>query len=156
VFLFVAIAGAVGATVVLVVPTREPRHLPAAAPLPLHPNSVRVNFNSDPDGAVIARGDGKTLGLTPLSIEVPYSDSAVEFVFKKSGYETKTVYVVPNLPSPLFATLRRIEVEPDGGVYARRPAPPMPAVHRTRPPREAPPKAEPRPDDDGVLEPSIR
>jgi serine/threonine protein kinase len=155
-FLFVAIAGVVGATVVLVVPGREPRHPPAAAPLPLHPNSVRVNFNSDPDGAVIARGDGKTLGLTPLSIEVPYSDSAVEFVFKKSGYETKTVYVVPNLPSPLFATLRRIEVEPDGGLYARRPAPPMPAVHRTRPQAPAAPKHERVDEEDGVLEPSIR
>jgi tRNA A-37 threonylcarbamoyl transferase component Bud32 len=155
-FLFFAIAGVVGAGVVLLVPGREPRHAPVAAPLPLHPNSVRVNFNSDPDGAVIARGDGKTLGLTPLSIEVPYSDSAVEFVFKKSGYETKTVYVVPNLPSPLFATLRKVEVEPDAGVFVRKPAGAIPATHRTRPPKEATPKAEPRMDEDGVLEPSIR
>ena len=113
-----------------------------------------MNFNSDPDGAVIARGDGKTLGLTPLSIEVPYSDSAVEFVFKKSGFETKTVYVVPNLPSPLFATLRRIEVEPDAGAPGRRDAPrPTPAVEAAAP--NAPSKPE-RVDEDGVLEPSIR
>jgi hypothetical protein len=154
-FLFFGVAGVIGAAIVLVLPGREPRHPPVAAPLPLHPNSVRVNFNSDPDGAVIARGDGKTLGLTPLSIEVPYSDSAVEFVFKKSGYETKTVYVVPNLPSPLFATLRKIEVEP----VVRPPQPaavPTPAVHRTRPSREAAAKTEQRVDEDGVLEPSIR
>ena len=68
-----------------------------------------MNFNSDPDGAMISSGDGKTLGLTPLSIEVPYSDSAVEYVFKKKGFETKTMYIVPNLPSPLFATMQEIE-----------------------------------------------
>ena len=75
---------------------------------------MRINFNSDPDGAIVLRGDGKTLGLTPLSIEVPYSDSAVEFQFRKAGFEKKTVYVVPNLPSPLFATLRKIEVRACG------------------------------------------
>ena len=73
---------------------------------------MRINFNSDPDGAIVLRSDGKTLGLTPLSIEVPYSDSAVEFQFRKAGFEKKTVYVVPNLPSPLFATLRKIEAPP--------------------------------------------
>ena len=92
---------------------REPKRNYAAPTAPLHPASVRVNFNSDPDGAVVTLADGKTLGLTPLSTEIPYSDSAVEFVFKKQGYETKSMYVVPNLPSPLFANLRRIEVEPE-------------------------------------------
>ena len=81
-------------------------------PVALHPSAVRINFNSDPDGAIVMRADGKTLGLTPLSIEVPYSDSAVEFQFRKVGFEKKTVYVVPNLPSPLFATLRKIETPP--------------------------------------------
>src|SRR5436190_19471407 len=79
------------------------------APTALHPSAVRINFNSDPDGAIVLRSDGKTLGLTPLSIEVPYSDSAVEFQFRKVGFEKKTVYVVPNLPSPLFANLRKME-----------------------------------------------
>jgi len=87
-----------------------------ATPVALHPSAVRINFNSDPDGAIVLRSDGKTLGLTPLSIEVPYSDSAVEFQFRKVGYEKKTVYVVPNLPSPLFATLRRIETPPPEAV----------------------------------------
>src|SRR5207253_5609688 len=82
------------------------------APTALHPSAVRINFNSDPDGAIVLRSDGKTLGLTPLSIEVPYSDSAVEFQFRKVGFEKKTVYVVPNLPSPLFATLRKVEAAP--------------------------------------------
>ena len=133
-----------------------------AAPIALHPSAVRINFNSDPDGAIVMRADGKTLGLTPLSIEVPYSDSAVEFQFRKVGYEKKTVYVVPNLPSPLFATLRRIETPPPEQI-------PQPAVRR-QPPSGAPagdrvkrPKQQQQPekqpmhndDEDGTLEPSF-
>jgi hypothetical protein len=137
--------------------TRRP--IPAAS-MPLHPATVRVNFNSDPDGAVVARSDGKSLGLTPLSIEIPYSDSAVEYQFKKSGYEPKTMYVVPNLPSPLFATLRRADIEPAsvegaGGSVGEAKA----ALNRPHRSHAAAPQAPPRPqkdDEDGVLEPSIR
>ena len=110
-----------------------------------------------------ARGDGKTLGLTPLSIEVPYSDSAVEFQFKKAGFENKTVYVVPNLPSPLFATLRKIEAPPpERRRRATTPLAPV-GVHGVRiaDAAEKPqqPAAEKQPlhsdDEDGVLEPSF-
>jgi len=103
-----------GAVVVVVVNRgggNKQQPLPTA-PVALHPSAVRINFNSDPDGAIVLRGDGKTLGLTPLSIEVPYSDSAVEFQFRKVGFEKKTVYVVPNLPSPLFATMHKLETPP--------------------------------------------
>jgi len=131
------------------------------APVALHPSAVRINFNSDPDGAIVLRNDGKTLGLTPLSIEVPYSDSAVEFQFRKVGYENKTVYVVPNLPSPLFATLRKVE--------APAPETPPPAAVRRTPPafpagdkqaaKKVKPPAEKQPmhndDEDGTLEPSF-
>jgi serine/threonine protein kinase len=164
--LFVGIAALVGAAVVLFGPRREPRRPMPQATLPMHPSSVRVNFNSDPDGAVITRGDGKTLGLTPLSIEVPYSDSAVEFMFKKSGYESKTMYVVPNLPSPLFATLRRIELEPEAAptpaVHKPAPAPSPSRRARDKSPTPAQPQQPQQPqrpervDEDGVLEPSFR
>ena len=63
------------------------------------------------------RGDGKTLGLTPLSIEVPYSDSAVEFQFRKAGFEKKTVYVVPE---PAVAAVRDAAQDRE----RRRPKPP--------------------------------
>jgi eukaryotic-like serine/threonine-protein kinase len=152
--LFVGIAAFVGALVVVLVPRREARPPIPAAPASLHPTSVRVNFNSDPDGAVVTRGDGKSLGLTPLSIEVPYSDSAVEFVFKKAGYEPKTMYVVPNLPSPLFATLRRVEIEPGIEPTPARKVQDAPRTRRFR--QSSQPTQEPRPDEDGVLEPTIR
>src|SRR5206468_2176373 len=115
--------------------------------------------------AVVLRPDGKTLGLTPLSIEIAYSDSAVEFQFKKQGYEPKTMYVVPNLPSPLFATLRRADIEPAAveGAGGSTGAPsPTPARSRRARAAAAAAAAQtqqqhpPKEDEDGVLEPSIR
>jgi serine/threonine protein kinase len=156
--LFVAIASMTGAVIAYVTSRREVRHPAPVAALPSRPATVRVNFNSDPDGAMIALGDGTTLGRTPLSIEVPYSDSAVEYVFKKPGYETKTMYIVPNLPSPLFATLQ--STEPRRPAAAPSPAPPT-ATRKPTPPTPArrskttSPGGH-KPDEDEVLEPSYR
>ncbi|HXU04032.1 MAG TPA: serine/threonine-protein kinase [Polyangia bacterium] len=133
-----------------------------AAPVSLHPSAVRINFNSDPDGAVVLRADGKTLGLTPLSIEVPYSDSAVEFQFRKAGFEKKAVYVVPNLPSPLFATLRKIEEppapqktgpEPTSSRRSSSSGGGQPAEKKKKQPPPTTPAAT-HDDEDGTLEPS--
>jgi hypothetical protein len=167
--LLVGIASLTVAAIALLGPRRESRRPLPASTVPLHPATVRVNFNSDPDGAVVVQADGKTLGLTPLSIEVAYSDSAVEFLFKKAGYEPKTMYVVPNLPSPMFATLRRADVEPAttegaGGATGERTAAAA-ATARARRTRTTTPPGAPKPekaerpekvDEDGVLEPSIR
>ena len=156
--LLAGVASMVVALVALLARHGESKRPMPAANAPLHPATVRVNFNSDPDGAVVTRADGKALGLTPLSIEIAYSDSAVEFQFKKAGYETKTMYIVPNLPSPLFATLRRMEAEQQAAAEAN--APSRRSSRGPRPKRQRPAPAAPsRPaatDEDGVLEPSIR
>jgi hypothetical protein len=124
-----------------------------------------VNFNSDPDGAMITTSDGKTLGLTPLSVEVPYSDSAVEYTFKKQGFEQKTMYIVPNLPSPLFATMQAIELKaplpspllaPAAKSTAAMPLPTSSSSHHHHPLAPPPPGGKAKPDDDEVLEPSYR
>jgi serine/threonine protein kinase len=165
-FFYIGVAAFTAAAVVMFVSRGGNNKQPLpTAPVALHPSAVRINFNSDPDGAIVVRSDGKTLGLTPLSIEVPYSDSAVEFQFRKVGFEKKTVYVVPNLPSPLFATLHKIEAPP--------PEPPqVPTSPGRRPSQSAsssgdkpkriktqPPPTEKQPthndDEDGTLEPSF-
>jgi serine/threonine protein kinase len=161
VLLFGALASMVGAIVAMATSSSRQEVRPAApvAALPSRPATVRVNFNSDPDGAMVSTGDGKTLGLTPLSIEVPYSDSAVEYVFKKQGFETKTMYIVPNLPSPLFATMQEIEAKPAASAAAA----PVPAARKT--PTSTPASYHRssskkdtghKPDEDEVLEPSYR
>jgi serine/threonine protein kinase len=92
---------------------RDTRHATSAMEKPVvvvkTTPAVRINFTSDPDGAMVTRADdGSELGRTPLSLEVPYSDSSVQFVLRKPGYEDKVMFVVPNLPAPMFATLRPV------------------------------------------------
>jgi len=153
--LFVTIAALTGAAMAIITGARHETRPPAPiAALPSRPATVRVNFNSDPDGAMITSGDGKTLGLTPLSIEVPYSDSAVEYLFKKQGYETKTMYIVPNLPSPLFATMQEIETAAPPPSPVRKPPPPPASARRPR--SAASSNAKSSPGEDEVLEPSYR
>jgi len=169
-FFYIGVAAFAAAAVVMVVSRGGGKQQPLpTAPAALHPSAVRINFNSDPDGAIVLRSDGKTLGLTPLSIEVPYSDSAVEFQFHKVGFEKKTVYVVPNLPSPLFATLRKIEAPPPeaptaqqtSGQSSRRSSSGSSSSSgndrkRPRTPPTAPEKQPMHNDDeDGTLEPSF-
>jgi serine/threonine protein kinase len=101
----------VAITLVVVTHRREAGRLLAGAP-GVNPSSqstmVRVNFGSDPDGAAILSSDGQTLGVTPLSIVVPYSDKGREYTFRKDGFLSKTVSIVPNLSSPLFAVLESV------------------------------------------------
>jgi hypothetical protein len=90
---------------------------------------VRLSFASDPDGAIVTReSDGTELGVTPLSIEVGYSNSPDKFVLRKPGYLPKMLFVVPNLPVPLFAALqpeaKAAEAEPTGPPRTRgKPSP---------------------------------
>jgi serine/threonine-protein kinase len=121
------------------------------------PATVRVNFNSDPDGAFVSRTDGTELGLTPLSIEVPYGDAPTEYVFRKAGHLSKTVALVPNLPSPIFAVLPvdGLEDPPVPPVVSSRPAQGQSrasrhgrAVHHAR--------ADAPSDEDEVLAPTIQ
>jgi serine/threonine protein kinase len=159
VVLFFAMAAITGAIVAGLTSGKREAHQPTTvATLPSRPATVRVNFNSDPDGAMVSTSDGKTLGLTPLSIEVPYSDSAVEYVFKKQGFDSKTMYIVPNLPSPVFATMQESEDhQPAAPTAAVRKPPiaPMPTASRRG---KSPPsnQGNHKPDEDEVLEPSYR
>ncbi|HEY2903059.1 MAG TPA: serine/threonine-protein kinase [Polyangia bacterium] len=143
------------------------------------PATVRMNINSDPEGATVVGPDGSALGTTPLSFEVPFGNTPIEYVMRQDGYKPKTILVVPNLPSPVFAVLRRIEpvalAEPAALAAPTTMTTTMTATAPTAAPRAArrPQRARvdesspaaPRPalngdpydpDDDGVLAPSIQ
>ena len=128
-------------------PPPAPARLPTATTTPVtvvpkRPSAVRLNFTSDPAGATVTRGDdGTVLGTTPLSLEVAYSDSAVPFVLSKNGYEVKRIYVVPNLPAPLFANLKALTPSPDPA--AEKAARERSAGHSSRSARKATAKPAP-------------
>jgi hypothetical protein len=98
-----------------------------------------VNFSSDPAGASVSRSDGAVLGVTPLSVEIPYSDTPVDYRLDREGYRSKVTSLVPNLPSPVFVLLERLpppapapatpgtEASVASSVTAP-PLPPLPAV----------------------------
>jgi serine/threonine protein kinase len=95
------------------------------------PATVRLNFNSDPAGATVVRADGQVLGVTPLSTMVPFADVPQQYLVRKAGFRAKSVSLVPNLPSPVFAVLQADE-PPQPPVLAA-PAPPsdpIAAEHR--------------------------
>jgi serine/threonine protein kinase len=146
----------------------------AAAQALRRPSLVRLSFGSDPEGADVIRADGVRLGKTPLTTDVLSADVPSIYVLHKSGYSSKTVSVVPNLPTQVFTALPR-EVAAAAPVIATAPPAvisPAAAPLVTRPVRRAqarrpPPvvltstapstlRPEPMPvDEDGVLEPTI-
>ena len=93
---------------------RKAARLVRAAASPSTPLTVLVTFNSDPNGATVAKADGTILGVTPIMAEAPFGDTAIEYVIRKEGYFAKVLSLVPNRPSPVFAVLepRSVPVPP--------------------------------------------
>jgi hypothetical protein len=69
------------------------------------PSTVRITFGSDPHGATVKDSDGRVLGETPLSLDMPARDVAIEYTFSKPGYMAKTLSLIPNVSSPVFAVM---------------------------------------------------
>ena len=103
-----------------------------------------MTFTSDPEGAAVYGAGGALLGLTPRSMEVPYGERAVVYVFRKRGYVAKTMSLTPNAPSPLFAMLQ--EEPPAGSPAVAAPVVAVPTVDLEPPPRPEPtPRRRTRP-----------
>jgi serine/threonine-protein kinase len=161
--LVVAAAGAAGFFVLKANSAKKTAAQQAPITAPTTPATVRVNFTSDPNGALIVRADtGKELGETPLSTEIPYGDTAVEFVFKKDGYESKVAFVVPNMPSPLNATLQPVSKAAPKAEPVAAAEKPTPTPVAAQPAAQKKPKKKPsgprmqKLDDDAVLEPTFK
>jgi hypothetical protein len=115
----------------------------ARSAAPTRPANVRVNFSSDPAGATVSSSDGSLLGVTPLSVEIPYSDRPVDYRLQKEGYVSKVSSLVPNLPSPVFVLLERVlppspppVTPPAAPTLADRPLADVPSAAHTRASRE--------------------
>jgi eukaryotic-like serine/threonine-protein kinase len=94
------------------------------------PKTVAVSFSSDPDGATVLASDGTTLGVTPLSIQVPRGDAPVDYAFRKSGYQDKTMSLIPSVSAALFALMHAdAPAEPPPLAAAEPPAAPPAEVN---------------------------
>jgi len=143
---------------------RQVARLFGAVGSPRTPTTVVVTFNSDPNGATVANADGTILGVTPVLTEVPFGDTAIEYVVRKEGYLAKVAFIVPNQPSPFFAVLEprslpvpAVALPPAGppSADALPPAELAPKVSKRRHSRARASDVEPsEADDDGVMDPS--
>jgi hypothetical protein len=113
-WLAVVAAAVAGASIVVGVVRSRPSVATASViydstvPTPA-PDLVRVTFASDPHGVTVVDADGRTLGTTPLSIEVPKGDQPVEYKLRREGFSEKTMSLIPNISTPVFAVM---QVEP--------------------------------------------
>jgi serine/threonine protein kinase len=134
----------------------------AAAHALSHPATVTVNFNSDPAGATVVRTDGLVLGVTPLSTKVPFADVPQQYLLRRAGFRSKSVSLVPNLPSPVFAVLQAEEPPPPPAPAGPAPASNAVAAERRPPPRVRLSHSHPKApvtasfDEDETLPPSIQ
>jgi hypothetical protein len=129
--------------------------MPQVAPL-----KVKLNFKSDPAGAVVLRKDtNEQLGVTPFDVELPASEAPIDFLFQKEAYREKIEPFAPRESGQVAVTL----------VANPAPAPERPAPHSeakaapgpkaNQAGRHKPPTGRKRSghamDEDGVLAPSF-
>ena len=50
-----------------------------------------VTFKSEPDGATVTTGAGRTLGKTPMTILLEKQNAAQSITFEKEGYKSQTI-----------------------------------------------------------------
>jgi serine/threonine-protein kinase len=148
---WLAVAGAAAIVALVGARVAPPARVTAAR----GPEMVRLTFGSDPSGAEVVAGDGRDgrrLGTTPLSIDLPPSDAAARYVFRKPGFVAKAVSLIPNVSSPLFVAL---EATPAADPPAAPPRPARRAVIEAR--RASRPSRLPAPPyEDDVLAPGFR
>ena len=63
---------------------------------PATPKKVRLSFKSDPAGAAVLRKDtNEQLGITPFSIDLPFTKTSIDFLFRKENFGDKIEPFVP-------------------------------------------------------------
>jgi serine/threonine-protein kinase len=150
---WLAVAGAAAVLVALAAGRSAPSSAASAA-AKLSPETIRLTFGSDPAGAEVVGPDGRSAGVTPVSIDLAPGEAAVRYVLRRPGFLPKTVSLIPNVSSPIFVALEAAPAADPPEQAAATPAPARPrrisaAHHGVRLP-------DPPASSDDVLAPSFR
>jgi hypothetical protein len=90
---------------------------------------VKLSFKSAPTGAAVLRKDtNEQLGITPFIIELPFSETSINFLFTMDHYGDKVGSFVPTKSGQVAVALE---------------APPLPEQDPPSPRLEAKPEIEP-------------
>ncbi len=95
---------------------------PIAPPAPAPATTVRVALDSAPQGATVTGAAGP-LGKTPLLLNLPRSQDAVELTLTKPGYAPLPYKVIPYQDKELVASLKRTHARQPAAAVAGGPAP---------------------------------
>jgi hypothetical protein len=91
----------------------------SAPPEATAPVNARVTLDSAPQGAIVmAVQDGRRLGETPLLLDLPRGEAAMEVTLTKAGFAPLPFKVIPNQDKDVVARL-----EPLGAFQPAAPAP---------------------------------
>jgi serine/threonine protein kinase len=101
------------APVAAVAPVAAPAPVPAPAPAPtmaaapVPSAEVAISISSDPPGASVHAADGRSLGVTPLALNLPRGTEPVLFRVSKPGYVDGQLRLVPDSDRPAVVSLAR-------------------------------------------------
>jgi tRNA A-37 threonylcarbamoyl transferase component Bud32 len=128
-------------------------------PMPATPKTIKLSFASDPTGATVLNKDtNQEVGVTPFSVDVPSGSVAIEYLFKKDGYNDKVESYVPAESGQIAVSLAPVPPPAKEPAEARAEDEPR-AKRAARPTRRKAVSARRRPertlDEDGVLAPSF-
>ena len=104
------------------------------------PSSAVVRVETAPPGAAVTM-NGASLGVTPLMLNVPNTQTPMTIAISRDGYEAHKMTIVPSATSSVMVTLRR---------RVAAPATPRRRVRRRPSAKSSPPPRQPPPDDRGT------
>jgi serine/threonine-protein kinase len=129
---------------------------------PAAPKKVKLSFKSEPAGAAVLRKDtNEQLGVTPFAVELPASQTAIDFMFRKDNFGDKIETFVPaesgQVLVVLTATPQPVEQPPHPTAAEKPENKPSakPAVGGHRKPAAGRKHGGHAMDEDGVLAPSF-
>jgi serine/threonine-protein kinase len=136
-----------------------PDQAPAVAQ-PAAPKKVRLSFKSEPTGAAVLRKDtNEQIGVTPFTVELPASQTSVDFLFKKDSFGDKIETFIPaesgQLAVAMIATPAQVPSQPSAEAKPEnKPTGTPPAVGHRKPSAGRKHGGHAM-DEDGVLAPSF-
>jgi hypothetical protein len=101
------LAAPVAAVAPVAAPAPVPAPPPPVAAAPVPSAEVAISISSDPPGASVHAADGRSLGVTPLALNLPRGTEPVLFRVSKPGYVDGQLRLVPDSDRPAVVSLAR-------------------------------------------------
>ena len=93
-----------------------PQDPPPDAKLDAVVANVELRFESSPSATLLI--DGKAVGRTPQTLQLPVSDAGLDVVLRRKGYQSVTMQVTPSKDQTFDKRLKRVrKTQPSSGAH---------------------------------------